>query len=610
LSPGTNPPELSLEALADRREYTALAALVEHAHIVDALGWLAARARDPEALRWLVALLASKLPPEGYPQHEQGQQEGYVRELDVALPEGLHVPEHLREETKEFVLTPPTPPQQPWPRGEVQARVLRNLSADDPFALDLAEFVLTIDERDENVGEAAFALLGRSRDPVRRSVVFDRTENLSVEERLTTLTALSAPLFEAEEDRLVELLDEALPFLATVGVATEARSLAAMLPADQVEEVLRRHADSTGSQALLDGDSFVADLWPEKLKHLLLADLPPALAEELVNQAAGRMSFDPLLEFGKWAYGNLDAELLSAVLRKVAGEARSPHDPDKRAKCIRALAEFNIRTDDPEVAQTLAEDVSPQELLALPRSFLSSAARARRFGRTCASILVQEDEDLTNDVVGWMERLTEDTRRRALLEGIGDQARELELDFDLDPLGPCVLGYPLATRTLCDMDGGDAGLAAAQESDDPEGQVLRVVEASIGELEDSALETVAERCTWRSLSSEQYRRLIAAYSERPEVLLDEAARALTSLDLPEAEAIPPACSRICSAPLSRTRPRRSCSVSSRTRFTTSSGCLICGAARCPRKPWRLPGVLPPTTTSSNFSSPGEERCRD
>lgn len=537
--PAADPSSLGLGVLAERGEYTALAALVEHAEMEDALGWLAAIAQDPEALRWLMALLASKFPPEGYPQQEQGQLDLYVQQLDDQLPEDLRVPEDLREEIKEFVLTPPTPPQQPWPRGEAQARVLRNLREDDPFALDLAESVLAVEGRDEEVGEAAFALLGLSRDFGRRSVVFDRTDDLSVEDRLTTLTALSAPLYEAEEDRLVELLDEALPSLAAAGVATEARSLAGMLSAERLEEILRRHAESSGSQQLLDGDSFVADLWPVKLKHLLSADMPPTLAEELVDQAAFQMTLDPLLEFGRWAYGNLDPDLLSAVLRKVAGEARSPYDPDKRAKCIRALAEFNVRTEDSDVARILADSVSPGELLALPQSLLPSAVKARRFGRTCASILAQEDADLTKDVVGWLEQLTEDTRRRALLEGIGDQAQELELDLDLDPLGPCVLGYPLATRSLCGMDGGDAALAAAQESEDPEGRVLGVVEASIHELEDGALETVAERCTWTSLTEEQYRRLIAAYSERREVLLDEAARALASLELPEAEAIPP-----------------------------------------------------------------------
>lgn len=539
MSPGADPSALRLMALAERGEYMALAALVEHADMEDALGWLATRARDPEALRWVVALLASKLPPEGYPPHEQGQQDLYVQQLHDELPEDLRVPEDLRERVAEFVLTPPSPPQQPWPRGEAQARVLRNLRADDPFALDLAESVLAIEERDNNVGGAAFALLGRSRDTGRRSVIFERTDDLSVQERLPLLTELSAPLHEAEEDRLVKLLDEALPSLVVTPVATEARSLAGMLSADRLERVLRRHAESNVSLQLLSGDSFVAHLWPDKLKHLLSADLPPTLTEQLVEQAAFQMRLDPLLELGRWAYGNVDAELLTAVLKKVASEARSPYDPDKRAKCIRALAEFNVRTDDSEVAETLADSVSPGELTALPRSFLASAAKARRFGRTCASVLERGDEDLSQDVVGWLERLPEDARRQPLLGGIHDQARDLELELDLGPLGPCVLGYRRATNTLCGMDGGDSALRAAQESDDPEGQVLRVVEAAIDKLDEEALETVAERCTWTSLAEEQYRRLIAAYSRRPEVLLDETARALDSLDLPEAQAIPP-----------------------------------------------------------------------
>jgi hypothetical protein len=132
---------------------------------------------------------------------------------------------------EEFILTIPTPAQQPWPRAETQARVLRNLDVEDTFALDLAESVLALEERDEDVEEAAFALLGRSRDPERRSVIFEHTDDLPAEERISPLTKLSPPLYDAEEDRLVELLDEALPTLAAVGVDQEDRNLAGKLSA-------------------------------------------------------------------------------------------------------------------------------------------------------------------------------------------------------------------------------------------------------------------------------------------------------------------------------------------------------------------------------------------
>ena len=258
MSPAVDPSSLDLEALAERSEYTALAALVHHTDMYVALGALAESAREPEALRWVVALVASKLPPEGYQSHEQGQQDLYVQQLNDNLPKNLRVPDDLRETVAEFVLAPPTPPQQPWPRGEAQASVLRNLSEDDPFALDLAESVLEIEERGEDVGGAAFTLLGRSRDPARRSVIFGRIDDLPAEDRLPPLTELSTPLYEAEEDRLVELLDEAITSLASWGVDSEARSLAGKLSAEGLEDVLRRQGASSGTQHLLSGDSFVS----------------------------------------------------------------------------------------------------------------------------------------------------------------------------------------------------------------------------------------------------------------------------------------------------------------------------------------------------------------
>jgi len=530
---------LSLKTLAESGEYTALAALVHHADMEDALGALAASARDQKALSWVVALLALKLPPEGYEPHAQTKQEAYVQQLNDNLPEDLRVPEELREEVEEFVLTVPTLAQQPWPRGEAQACILRNLDGEDAFALGLAEAVLALEERDEDVEDAAFAVLGRSREPGRRSVIFERTDDLPVEERLPPLTELSTPLYEAEENRLIELLDEALPYSAAVGVDPEARTLAGNLSAEGLEEVLRRRAESSASYQLLSGDYFVAHLWPEKLKRLLSANLPPTLTEQLVAQAASQMPLDPLLEFGRWAYGKIAAELLSPVQNKVSAQIPNPYNPEVHSKCVRALSEFALRTDDPNVAKTLADCASAGDLAALPRSLVSSAARAKRLGRAFASALARHDEDLSEDVIGWIERLADDAYRQALLIGMDEQFQEFGLEVELDLLGPCVLGYTRAARTLCSMDGGRAALEAAEESDDPEGQVLWVVEAAVEELDEAAFETAAKRCTWRSLVDEQYRRLIVAYSRRPEVLLDEAARAIASLDLPEAEAVPP-----------------------------------------------------------------------
>ena len=543
MSPEKDVAALDLEALAGRGQYVALAALVHHADMEGALGALAAVAREPEALGWVAALLAHRLPEEPQP-HDQPKQDTYVRELDDNLPKDLEIPRDLQEGFREFVLTSP-PHQEAWPRGEAQAHLLRNLDAGDAFALDLAESVLSGEKPYEDVAGAAFALLGRSRDPRRRRVIFERTEDLPDAARMAPLTELSVPLPETEETRLVELLDGVLPTLAvSVDPRTaeflhsEARILAGKLSAGGLEEVLRRQAESNVSQQLLSGDSFAARLWPGKLEHLLAADLPQALVEQLVVQAASQMQLDPLIEFGRWAYGRMDAELLSPVLQKVSSQVQHQYDPELRSRCVRALAEFVVRTDDPEVAQTLAVDVSPGDLAELPQSLVSSATRARRLGRACASALAEGDE-YSEDVTGWLERLAEDPRREALLAGMEDQVREFDLDVDLDPLGPGVLGYPRAAKALAGMDGGEAAVHAAEESEDPEGQTLWVVEAAVEELDDEALETAAERCTWVTLSEEQYRRLIAAYARRLETLLDEAARALASLDLPEAEAIPP-----------------------------------------------------------------------
>lgn len=145
LSPEVSLSVLNLTALAKDGQYMALATLVHHANSEEALGALAASARDPKALAWVVALLGSKLPPEDYQAYEQGDQEAYVRQLDDHLPEDLVVPGDLQDMVKSFILTAPAQVQDPLLRGEAQARVLRNLRAEDSFALDLAETLLSLE---------------------------------------------------------------------------------------------------------------------------------------------------------------------------------------------------------------------------------------------------------------------------------------------------------------------------------------------------------------------------------------------------------------------------------------------------------------------------------
>jgi hypothetical protein len=296
------------------------------------------------------------------------------------------------------------------------------------------------------------------------------------------------------------------------------------------------------------------------------------------------------------------------VLNQVAAQAHSPYNPEIHSKCVRALSEFALRTNSPEVAQTLAARSSPGDLAALPQSLVSSAVRAQRLGRVCASILARGEEDLSEDVVRWLERLAEDAYREALLVGIDDQTQDLGLKFDLELLGPCVLGYPRAARTLCSMDGGDAALGAAEESDDPEGQMLWVAEAAVEELDEAALETVAERCTWRSLTGEQYRRLIASYSRQPEALLDEAARALDSLDLPEAEAIPPRLlQELLGAALEHPVDELTQRLDQEPTHYLQQILDLRGRA-LHQKALELAENLPPTKISSSFSPPGETPC--
>lgn len=546
--------ELRIDTLAGRCEYTALAALAHHANQGAALGHLAANARDPEALVWVVALISHKLPPQRPAQGQQNDQAVTVQQLTDNLPEGLRIPADLRESLEEFVLTEVPPlspnqrpgqPQQAWPRGEAQALILRQLDAEDEVALDLAEAVLSCEEIEANVERAALYLLGRSHNATRRSVVFKHTEDLAPSKRLSPLTVLSAPLHEQEEEWLVDVLEETLPIGTTGGgdpqaqenLRSHARNLAGKLSAGSLEELLRRQAETTGPQQMLQGDSFAARLWPDKLKHLLSADLPEAIIGQLIAQAAAQMQLDPLLELGRWSYGKLEDTTLSPLLQKVSGHTERQSTPEGRSKCVRALLEFALSTDDTEVAKICADRASEGNLTETPRSLVPSGVRAKRLGRVFASALAREDENLSQDVAAWMERLEENKYRQALLEGIRSQAGALELEIDVGFLGSRVLGYPHAAVTLCSMEGGAAALEAATETGDPRGWVLWVTEAAVEELDEAAFETVGEYCTWTDLTEEQYLCLIRAYSRRPEVLLDESGRALASLDLPEAEMI-------------------------------------------------------------------------
>jgi hypothetical protein len=568
---------LKVEALADAREYTALAALAQTANDTGALGALAAASSESEAaFRWMWTIASSGPQPQRWEQVRRD------------LGEGIRVPENLQDAVTQFVLAPvPEQPQQvrqhpqraqpPDPRREVQALLLGRLDPAPPFARDLARSVLEqeLGRLPQGVRQAAFEVLGTSGVAADRKLVFEHTEDLLPRDRLGPLTALTVPYSDVEVEQITDVLKEALPVGQSPARSypgdpppqtywEQARELTARLPAEDLHELLQEPWTRTSSQLanLLDG-TFVRQIGLRKLKALLTSDLGEPVSKQLLEVSSQALPPEELAEFGRFSHEQLSPELSSSIRSRLSSYARpalrrgSPRS-EVAENALAALRDFTLLCDDWETARAYASSLQTAELGNAARDAVELEAPTRRLGRVARVLLERDAQTFQDDVSDAADVFAEDSLKAAFLsgvleaeEGAGESAEGpagrrqpgQSLPAPEPPgftfLGSAVLGYRQSIGVLAEAGYGRAIVDAAKQADAPVRECLLVAEAALGDLDDSTLEELMKELHWATMDLEDYGRYVAALSQRSVALLEETEKALDSLAGPEADVIAP-----------------------------------------------------------------------
>ena len=431
---------LKVEALADAREYTALAALARTAKDMGALGALAAAAGESEAaFRWMWTIASADPQPQRWEQIRRD------------LGEGIRVPENLQDAVTQFVLTPvpeqmqqvrqqPQRQQPLDPRREVQTLLLENLDATRSFARDLARSVLgqELGRLPQGVRQAAFGVLGSSGVAADRKLVFEHAEELLPRDRLGPLAALSVPYSDAEVQQITGVLKEALPIGQSSARSypgdpppqsywEQARELAARLPAEDILELLQEPWTRNSSQLanLLDG-ALIHDTGLEKLKVLLASDLGEPLLKQLLEVSSQALPVEELAELGRFCHKTLSPELSRPVRSRISSYARparrgASQRSDAAEGALNALRDFALLCDDWDTVRTYATCLQTTELVDAARHVAelgAAGAPLRRFGRVARALLEREAQTFQDDVSDASDVLAKDTAKASFLSGV------------------------------------------------------------------------------------------------------------------------------------------------------------------------------------------------
>ena len=568
---------LKVEALADAREYTALAALAQTANDMGALKALAAAAGESEAaFRWMWTIASAGPQPQRWEQIRRD------------LVEGIRVPENLQDAVTQFVLTPvpeqaqqaqqvrqqPQRQQPPDPRREVQTLLLEKMDAKTPFVRDLARSVLEqeLGRLPQGVRQAAFGVLGTSGVAADRKLVFEHAEELLPRDRLGPLAALSVPYSDAEVQQITNVLGEALPIGQSPARSypgepppqtywEQARKLAARLPAEDILELLQEPWTRTSAQRanLLDS-ALVQDMGLEKFKVLLASDLDEPVLKQLLEVSSQALPLEELAELGRFSHRHLPPPLSRPLRSRLSTYARNKRGRGPRSEvgeqALVALRDFTLLCDDPAVAEDYAKCLEPGEFVTAARRVdgVDSPPRSssvRRLGRVAGVLLARgkdafDDYDFKTDISDAAKALSNDSSKAEFLSAFVEIPSKLEESEDPLPdldvpdvafLVPDVLGYSASIGVLAEAGHGHAVVDAAKRADVPVRECLIIAEAAIRDLHDATLEGLREELYWSALDLGDYERYVAALSQRPEVLYQETEKALDSLSGPEVDVI-------------------------------------------------------------------------
>ncbi len=503
-----------LQRLSAAREYLTLASLCGTERAADAVTELTKASSDPDAARWLLAMMIAR-PAD----------EGLMAQIHPSLEVTIDIPEDFDEELDGFMHAH----DPAGSHGLIVRQKLLKLAAGES-GLDLAQRIA------EGGGDPALRLvalmrLAASNEAGRRAAVFDSLEGLSAGQTAEILDSFTAPLKAGEQDMIVKRL-VAVVSPANAG-AVAASHVAATLPRltdRSLAELIAANWDpALRSEILTDASpsGLVAVLFKRNrlVSFLERDEIDTATSLIVLTTAAASLSVTALREFGRWAYDVFSSDELQPIHTRLTKGLQGA----ERGEARDALFELNSigmpveRTDD-LAARLVVDDLVPLA------GQCSTDRSVSNLGRICACVLGSASEGEVGEIVDSM---------LGVLDGVSVAS------FWTGVLGVAPDPFPewLPSRAVRDDDAvahiaedhPSALLAGAKNSDDPETR-LRVVRSLANTLADGDLVDIHPG--WRL--DKIYRSFleVLAASERADLVADEIRRAFVSRRGAQADRIP------------------------------------------------------------------------
>lgn len=521
--------ELSEDRLAAEREVRALAVLVHRTGSVLAARALAGLASDDQdAFRWLWALTG------------HGTSETAAFNAFEAFPPGVRPPEELVPEMRALLSRALPAGQQlrempAW--GKAQRALLRALDRQWETTFDVAEEIAAHEGvLITGLRADAIAVLASSADEVRRRVALERISALTPPEQLEVLMQLPAPYSPIEVNAVRSAVLEHLsrPNIDNAKVA----QLAARLPVEELADVFAQpqmlNADRW--RTLLNA-SLPAYLGRQKVLDLLERGIDDRVRRDAIALAVQLLPGEDAVAVGVWAHERFDDDWTRPLREHFAKQLAvvrhgRTNEAELRTSLVDALRQFASAGDSLAAAATLADVVRPGELdTGFP---YDDPTTARRAGLVVGRITMRDDaQAFTAELTAMVERAQAAGHVSVFIEGMLASGSVSAIPDEIVRRG---MEDPAASATLIRGNAGDRLVAAAAAEGSTAAAVIALT-GSMDLLEAGQLESLLQQVTWRSVSEDDYRSVLAALAKRPESLAAEVVRAVDSAFGPEREAI-------------------------------------------------------------------------
>ncbi len=388
-----DPQRLRPDQLASDGHYLALAALASNYSDLAVASALGRAAHDPQALRWLWALVASA--PDSLL---------WVAWRDV--PPGLEVPADLQEQVRQLLLEPGPQTARATARDLAREAIFMALAPDSAFARAVAAEVLGEPRCSDQMRLQAAAALGTSRDPADRQALREAVESCPRADLAEQLLQRLAPRYTDDEQAwLLTWLQQRVPTLDPRIGATVFDAVRQLLAHLDPRSYAAWLGEFTGMQpaslqALLT-PAFLAMAGLERVRELarLAPDLTP-----LIAGALQQMSEPQRTEFGEWAHSHLDPELLAPLRTQLTQDVQrttgyAELDQRRHTAALAALRRFALAcppdpdaTGGVDAARDYAQVLAPGQVQEIDAGRLEDC-QLRQLGRVLGLLLQRGGEE-------------------------------------------------------------------------------------------------------------------------------------------------------------------------------------------------------------------------